>query len=68
MYVRPLMSRIQVSHPYRTTGKIIVLYVVSFTCLDSEREDKRFRTEWYQALLKFSICLHNITISYFLFY
>jgi hypothetical protein len=28
IYVRPLMSRDHVSLPYRTTGKIIVLYIV----------------------------------------
>jgi hypothetical protein len=32
----------QVSHPYRTTGKITVLYVVIFTFLDSRREDERY--------------------------
>jgi hypothetical protein len=36
----------QVSHPYRTTDKIIVLYILIFTILDSRREDKIFCTEW----------------------
>jgi hypothetical protein len=34
--------RDQVSHPYKTTGKITVLYILTFTFLDSRWEDKRF--------------------------
>jgi len=35
----------QASHPYKTTGKIRVLYMLNFNFLDSNLEDKRFCTE-----------------------
>jgi hypothetical protein len=37
------------SHPYKTTGKIIILYVLIFMPLDIQLEDNRFCTEWQQA-------------------
>jgi hypothetical protein len=35
----------QVSNPYKTTGKFTVLYILIFKFLDSNLEDKKFRTE-----------------------
>jgi hypothetical protein len=36
----------QVLHPYSTTGKITVLYILIFRFFDMRREDKIFCTEW----------------------
>jgi hypothetical protein len=32
----------EVSHPYRTTGKIIILYISIFMFLENRRENKMF--------------------------
>jgi hypothetical protein len=40
------LVRDHVTHPYSTTGKTVVLHVLTFTFFDSRREDKRFWTEW----------------------
>jgi hypothetical protein len=40
-----LKVRDQVSHPYSTTDKITVLYILIFRFFDMRREDKRFWTE-----------------------
>jgi hypothetical protein len=37
--------RDQVSHLYGTTGKITILYILSFPFFDMRREEKRFWTE-----------------------
>ena len=44
----------QVSHPYKTIGKIIVVYILIFILTDSKLEHKIFCTEWQQV---FAICL-----------
>ena len=36
----------QVSHPYKTAGKILILYFLIFKFLDSKLEDKIFCTIW----------------------
>jgi hypothetical protein len=47
----------QVSHPYKTTGKIIVLYILVLKILETRQEDQRFRTEWQQAFTTFTLLL-----------
>jgi hypothetical protein len=52
--------RDQVSHPYKTTGRIMVLYILTFTFLDSRREDK-YNRKW-QAQDRFIFRLRNSVI------
>jgi len=39
----------QVSQPYKTRGKIIILYILILKFLNSKQEEKRFCTDWQQA-------------------
>ena len=52
-----LNVRDQVSHPYNTTGKIIVLYILAFFFLGSRQEHKSFCTKCYQAFPEFLMVL-----------
>jgi len=57
--------RDQVLHPYKTTGKIIVLCILIFTILVSKLEDQRFCTEstCTVSIVKFSGQLWYLTNS-----
>jgi hypothetical protein len=57
--------RDQVSHPYKTAGKIIVLYILSFTILDSQ-QGKSLWTQWLQVLPKFTLLFISSWIKFHL--
>ena len=54
----------QVSHPYKTTSKIIVLYILNFKFLGSNLEDKRFCTELSQAFCDIVLLLMPSWMEY----
>ena len=54
----------QVLHPYKTIGKIIVLYILIFKFLDSNLEYKSFCTEWQQAFPDLNLLLISSGIEF----
>jgi hypothetical protein len=59
-----LKVRDQVSHPYSTTGKILVMFILIFRFFDMRQEDRRFWTEWQQAFPEFNLLLNSLRMSF----
>jgi hypothetical protein len=51
--------RVHVSHPYKTTGKIIVTFIFIFMLLESKLEDRWFWTESWKTFPEFSLLLNS---------
>jgi hypothetical protein len=54
--------RDRVSHPYKTTGKIMVLYILILEFLERRWEEKSFWTEWQQAFPELNVLLMSLWI------
>jgi hypothetical protein len=54
----------QVSHPYKTTDKIIFLYILIFIFLDSKLEDKTYCTKWLETFPEFNVLLNFSRIEF----
>jgi hypothetical protein len=57
----------QVSHPFKTTDKIIVIYILICIFLDSKIEDKRFFTDRWQDFPNFKLLLISSGIEFLFF-
>jgi hypothetical protein len=55
-----LKVRDYVSHSYRTTGKIIVVYLMNFMFLDCRREDERSWTTKLNVILYLPLFLYSL--------
>jgi hypothetical protein len=50
LFVFPRYEKPSLTSIFRTTRKIIIIYILMCTCLDSKRQDKRFRIECLGSL------------------
>jgi hypothetical protein len=57
-----LNIRDKVSHPHKTTGKIMVLYILIFTFLGSRRDDKRV-LDWMVGSITWIQSPHNLLLN-----
>jgi hypothetical protein len=56
--------RDQVSHPDRTTGKFMVLYVLIFMLLETRRKDSRSWNKWQQAWSEYKLILNSSWMAF----